>query len=110
ARKQSMLDALQHEITLLREMQHPNIVQYYDSTCEDNHLNIFLEYVPGGSVATMMKQYGPLQEPLIRKFVREILNGLSYLHGKDIIHRDIKGANVLVDNMGGIKISDFGIS
>lgn len=110
ARKQSMVDALQHEISLLKEMQHPNIVQYLGSVSEANKLNIFLEYVPGGSVATMLKTYGPLQEPLIRKFVREILNGLSYLHGKDIIHRDIKGANVLVDNMGNIKISDFGIS
>jgi mitogen-activated protein kinase kinase kinase len=110
SKKKSMIDALKREIGLLREMQHPNIVQYLGSSSDEEHLNIFLEYVPGGSVAQMLNQYGALQEPLVRNFVRQILTGLAYLHGRDIIHRDIKGANVLVDNKGGIKISDFGIS
>lgn len=109
-RKTTMITALKHEIDLLQGLQHPNIVQYLGTSCDDQHLNIFLEYVPGGSIAVMLKQYNTFQEPLIRNFVRQILEGLSYLHGRDIIHRDIKGANVLVDNKGGIKISDFGIS
>lgn len=109
-KKNTMVAVLKHEIDLLRDLQHPNIVQYLGSSSDDEHLNIFLEYVPGGSVAGMLNLYGLLPEPLIRNFVRQILNGLSYLHGRDIIHRDIKGANVLVDNKGGIKISDFGIS
>ncbi|CAI2186005.1 3755_t:CDS:10 [Funneliformis geosporum] len=92
-RKKSMLDALQREITLLKDLHHENIVQYL-----------------GGSVATMLNNYGPLEETLVRSFNRQILQGLNYLHEKDIIHRDIKGANILVDNKGGIKISDFGIS
>ncbi|KAL5342953.1 kinase-like domain-containing protein [Aspergillus crustosus] len=109
-RKTSMVDALKHEIDLLQGLHHPNIVQYLGTTADDQYLNIFLEYVPGGSIATMLKQYNTFQEPLIKNFVRQILAGLSYLHSKDIIHRDIKGANILVDNKGGIKISDFGIS
>lgn len=109
-RKQVMVAALKREIDLLRDLQHPHIVQYLGSNSDDQHFNIFLEYVPGGSVAAMLNTYGHLQEPLIRNFVRQILDGLSYLHGQDIIHRDIKGANVLVDNKGNIKISDFGIS
>lgn len=109
-KKESMVAALKREIDLLRDLQHENIVQYLGSNSDDEHLNIFLEYVPGGSVAAMLNSYGQLQEPLIRTFVRQILAGLSYLHGRDIIHRDIKGANVLVDNRGKIKISDFGIS
>ncbi|KAL8736980.1 MAG: hypothetical protein Q9181_002148 [Wetmoreana brouardii] len=109
-RKENMINALKREIDLLRDLQHQNIVQYLGSNSDDEHFNIFLEYVPGGSVAGMLNSYGQLQEPLIRNFVRQILTGLSYLHGKDIIHRDIKGANVLVDGKGNIKISDFGIS
>lgn len=109
-RKSTMVTALKHEITLLEGLQHPNIVQYLGTSTDDQYLNIFLEYVPGGSIATMLRQYNTFQEPLIRNFVRQILAGLAYLHNSDIIHRDIKGANVLVDNKGGVKISDFGIS
>ncbi|KAJ4336717.1 ATP binding [Ascochyta clinopodiicola] len=109
-KKTNMVEALKHEIGLLRELKHKNIVQYLGSNSDESHLNIFLEYVPGGSVATMLVNYGPLGESLIQNFVRQILTGLSYLHSRDIIHRDIKGANILVDNKGSVKISDFGIS
>lgn len=127
-RKKSMLSALEHEIELLKDFHHENIVQYHcesrvcisvtenpadrfaASSAEDDHLNIFLEYVPGGSVTSLLRNYGAFEEPLVRNWVRQILQGLNYLHERDIIHRDIKGANMLVDNKGGIKISDFGIS
>nr|ODN98849.1 STE/STE11 protein kinase [Cryptococcus depauperatus CBS 7855] len=114
-RKKSMLDALEREIELLKELQHDNIVQYLGkslsySSVDTSHLNIFLEYVPGGSVAALLNNYGAFEEALVRNFVRQIVTGLNYLHERGIIHRDIKGANILVDNKGGIKISDFGIS
>ncbi|OCF37577.1 STE/STE11 protein kinase [Kwoniella heveanensis BCC8398] len=109
-RKQSMVSALEREIELLKELQHDNIVQYLDSSADANFLNIFLEYVPGGSVAALLSNYGAFEEALVKNFVRQILMGLNYLHEREIIHRDIKGANILVDNKGGIKISDFGIS
>lgn len=110
SRKNNMIEALKHEISLLRDLKHTNIVQYLGSNSDEKNLNIFLEYVAGGSVATMLVNYGSLPEGLIANFVRQILQGLNYLHSKDIIHRDIKGANILVDNKGTVKISDFGIS
>lgn len=61
-------------------------------------------------MAALLNNYGAFEEALVRNFVRQILTGLNYLHERGIIHRDIKGANILVDNKGGIKISDFGIS
>ena len=100
----------QREMTLLKELNHENIVRYFGASTDDSHINIFLEYVPGGSVQSMLTSYGPFEEPLIRNFIRQVLIGLSYLHGEDIIHRDIKGANILIDIKGTVKIGDFGIS
>lgn len=105
-----MIDALQHEMNILKELHHDNIVTYYGSSQEGGNLNIFLEYVPGGSVSSMLNNYGPFEEPLIRNFTRQILIGLAYLHKRNIIHRDIKGANILIDIKGCVKITDFGIS
>ncbi|RUS28254.1 hypothetical protein BC938DRAFT_482101 [Jimgerdemannia flammicorona] len=73
-------------------------------------VNIFLEYVPGGSIASCVHKFGPPPEPVIRNFTRQILLGLEYLHEQHILHRDIKGGNVLVDEDGVCKISDFGLS
>lgn len=108
--QKSVLEALEREMTFLKELNHENIVRYLGSSIDENFLNIFLEYVPGGSVQSMLNSYGPFEEPLIRNFVRQVLIGLNYLHGEDIIHRDIKGANILIDIKGTVKISDFGIS
>lgn len=61
-------------------------------------------------MTALLRNYGAFEEPLVRTFIKQCLQGLNYLHERDIIHRDIKGANILVDNKGSIKISDFGIS
>mgnify|MGYP002477128135 FL=1 len=66
--------------------------------------------MPGGSVSSMLNSYGPFEESLIINFTRQILIGVVYLHRKNIIHRDIKGANILIDIKGCVKITDFGIS
>jgi mitogen-activated protein kinase kinase kinase len=94
----------------LYHIQKLTLLSTPDSQYEAEHLNIFLEYVPGGSVAHMLSTYGALDEVLVKQFVKQVLKGLSYLHERDIIHRDIKGGNVLVDNKGGVKITDFGVS
>ncbi|KAG0266968.1 ATP binding [Actinomortierella ambigua] len=109
-KQKQLVEALEREIDLLKELHHERIVQYLGSDREKGHINIFLEYVPGGSIASLLANYGPFSEILVRSFVKQILEGLDYLHECDIIHRDIKGANILVDNKGCIKISDFGIS
>ncbi|EDK43085.1 hypothetical protein LELG_01263 [Lodderomyces elongisporus NRRL YB-4239] len=108
--QKKVMEEQEREMMLLKELNHENIVRYFGSKTDDKYLNIFLEYVPGGSVQTMLNSYGPFEEPLIRNFIRQVLIGLSYLHGEDIIHRDIKGANILIDIKGTVKIGDFGIS
>ena len=89
--------ALEAEVLLLRQLNHCNIVRYLGTERTDDTLNIFLEYVPGGSIASLIEKFGPLQESVIRKYTQQILRGLEYLHQRKIMHRDIKGANILVD-------------
>ncbi|KAJ6246759.1 apoptotic signal-regulating kinase 1 [Anaeramoeba flamelloides] len=99
---------LEKEVKLMDSLKHPNIVRYLGTEWTDEHLNIFLEYAPGGSLASLFKRFGKLEEPVIRIYTKQILTGLKYLHDRNIVHRDIKGANILVDSTGGVKLADFG--
>ncbi|XP_061337299.1 LOW QUALITY PROTEIN: mitogen-activated protein kinase kinase kinase YODA-like [Gastrolobium bilobum] len=101
---------LGQEIALLSRLRHPNIVQYYGSETVDDKLYIYLEYVSGGSIYKLLQQYGQLGEIAIRNYTRQILLGLAYLHAKNTVHRDIKGANILVDPNGRVKLADFGMA
>jgi serine/threonine protein kinase len=98
------------EISLLSRLQHPNIVQYYGSETVDDKLYIYLEYVSGGSIHKLLQEYGQLGEQAIRSYTQQILSGLAYLHAKNTVHRDIKGANILVDPSGRVKLADFGMA
>ncbi|KIJ44050.1 hypothetical protein M422DRAFT_252543 [Sphaerobolus stellatus SS14] len=97
-------------LELLKQLQHQNVVQYIDSYSDEVYLNIFLEYIPGGSVASLLKNYGAFEESLVCSFVRQTLQGLVYLHERDITHGDIKGASILVDNKGTVKLSGFAMN
>ncbi|MGH0156020.1 UNVERIFIED_CONTAM: hypothetical protein FKN15_029830 [Acipenser sinensis] len=106
------VSALECEIQLLKNLRHERIVQYYGCLRDkaDKTLTIFMEYMPGGSVKDQLKAYGALTENVTRKYTRQILEGMSYLHSNMIVHRDIKGANILRDSAGNVKLGDFGAS
>ncbi|CAN6248696.1 unnamed protein product [Urochloa humidicola] len=104
------LKQLNQEIDMLRQLSHPNIVQYHGSDLTDDALSIYLEYVSGGSIHKLLREYGPFKEPVIRNYTGQILAGLAYLHGRNTVHRDIKGANILVGPNGEVKLADFGMA
>ncbi|XP_052188839.1 mitogen-activated protein kinase kinase kinase 3 isoform X2 [Diospyros lotus] len=104
------LKQLNQEIALLSQLSHPNIVQYYGSDLGEETLSVYLEYVSGGSIHKLLQEYGPFKEPVIQNYTRQILSGLAYLHGRNTVHRDVKGANILVDPNGEIKLADFGMA
>ncbi|KAL5727402.1 mitogen-activated protein kinase kinase kinase [Ranunculus cassubicifolius] len=101
---------LGQEIILLSRLRHPNIVQYYGTETVDDKLYIYLEYVSGGSIYKLLQDYGQFGELAIRSYTHQILSGLAYLHAKNTVHRDIKGANILVDPNGRVKLADFGMA
>lgn len=102
--------SLEAEVSLLKDLHHPNIVCYLGTERTHDAFNIFLEYVPGGSIASLVTKFGSFKESVVRVYAKQILMGLDYLHSNGIIHRDIKGANILVDNTGLVKLADFGAS
>ncbi|KAK3031402.1 hypothetical protein RJ639_037400 [Escallonia herrerae] len=104
----NFLKQLNQDITLLSQLSHPNILQYYGSELGEETLSIYSEYVSGGSIQKALREHGPFGEPVIQYYAREILSGLAYLHAKKMMHGNIKGANILVDPDGKIKLADFG--
>ncbi len=101
---------IESEIEILSKLHHKNIVKYYGSSQSKNHLQIYFEYCENGSIEKMLKNYKNFPEKIIQKYTKEMLEGLEYLHAHGIIHRDIKGGNILVDRNGICKLSDFGVS
>ncbi|AJR60747.1 Bck1p [Saccharomyces cerevisiae YJM248] len=106
----STVEALRSEVSTLKDLDHLNIVQYLGFENKNNIYSLFLEYVAGGSVGSLIRMYGRFDEPLIKHLTTQVLKGLAYLHSKGILHRDMKADNLLLDQDGICKISDFGIS
>ncbi|KAJ7536364.1 hypothetical protein O6H91_12G066000 [Diphasiastrum complanatum] len=106
------LASIMQEIDLLKNLNHKNIVKYLGSFKTKTHLYILLEYVENGSLASIIKpnKFGAFPESLVAVYIAQVLEGLAYLHEQGVIHRDIKGANILTTKEGLVKLADFGVA
>ncbi|KAK6316681.1 hypothetical protein J4Q44_G00120810 [Coregonus suidteri] len=104
------ISSIQQEITMIKECTHKNIVAYFGSYLRNNKLWICMEYCGGGSLQDIYHVTGPLNERQIAYVCRETLQGLHHLHETGKMHRDIKGANVLLTERGDVKLADFGVA
>lgn len=106
--KQSVYQ-LEQEIALLSRFEHDNIVQYYGTEMDESKLHIFIELVTKGSLRSLYQRY-TLRDSQVAAYTRQILHGLKYLHDQNVVHRDIKCANILVHASGSVKLADFGLA
>eukprot|EP00457_Paulinella_chromatophora_P003004 gb/GEZN01003009.1/.p1 GENE.gb/GEZN01003009.1/~~gb/GEZN01003009.1/.p1 ORF type:complete len:634 (-),score=57.37 gb/GEZN01003009.1/:232-2133(-) len=102
------LSEIQNEINVMSGLRHKNIVSLLGTDRDGTTLSILMEYVPGKSLDVLLEKYGVLSEGVIRSYTTQILSALSYCHSKKVVHRDIKGKNILVDKSGKLKLADFG--
>lgn len=109
---QKYRERLEAELTICKDLIHDNIVETLGFEYAENHLYIYLEYVPGGSMSKVLHEFGALNNNLLTNSTAGVLQGLNYLHTRDppVVHRDIKGANILVSLDFTVKLSDFGCS
>lgn len=106
------IEEIRKNLLLLNLLDHPNILSYKVAFISSQELWLVFEYMEGGSIANLIRNYFPKgikDQALIATIIKEALNGIKYLHENHQIHRDIKGGNILLGSDGGVKISDFGV-
>ncbi|KAI0708843.1 Pkinase-domain-containing protein [Cerioporus squamosus] len=108
--KEEEIAQLMREVDLVKSLSHPSIVKYEGMARDDDSLSIVLEYAENGSLGQTLKAFGKLNERLVANYVVKILEGLHYLHQNDVVHCDLKAANILTTKNGNVKLSDFGVS
>ncbi|KAJ6238182.1 mtk1/mekk4 [Anaeramoeba flamelloides] len=104
------LEDVMLEIKLLKKLKNRYIVKYMGSEKTNTHLYIFLEFIESGSLQQNLKKFGKFPEKLVAIYIEQTLKGLVYLHDQGVVHRDIKGANILTTKGSNIKLTDFGVS
>ncbi|RDB20820.1 hypothetical protein Hypma_012023 [Hypsizygus marmoreus] len=108
--KEEEVTTLMREVDLVKSLSHPGIVKYEGMARDADTLSIVLEYAENGSLGQTLKAFGKLNERLVASYVVKILEGLHYLHQSDVVHCDLKAANILTTKNGNVKLSDFGVS
>eukprot|EP01012_Entosiphon_sulcatum_P038013 TRINITY_DN4904_c0_g2_i1.p1 TRINITY_DN4904_c0_g2~~TRINITY_DN4904_c0_g2_i1.p1 ORF type:complete len:1227 (+),score=159.88 TRINITY_DN4904_c0_g2_i1:225-3905(+) len=106
----TLREEMLNEIRLLSTFRHDNIVAYLGSAVLGRNLMIVMEYVPCGSLCFILRHFGKLAPRSVAHYTRHIVRGLAYLHSRNIVHRDIKPGNLLLDASGRCKLTDFGTS
>ncbi|MBC8170076.1 MAG: serine/threonine protein kinase, partial [Anaerolineae bacterium] len=103
------VERFQLEARTVARLQHPHILPLYDYGNVDDTLYFIAPYISGGSLERLMSD-GPMDPLIVERLLREIASALDYAHRQDVIHRDIKPGNILIDNEGHALLADFGIA
>lgn len=110
AHDEQFVERFRREASSAAGLNHPNIVQIYDRGEAEGTYYIAMEYLEGRSLKEIILKYAPLSPDLVVSVSFQILEALRFAHRRDVIHRDIKPQNIIVDNDGRVKVTDFGIA
>ncbi|KAF5810860.1 putative protein kinase CAMK-CAMKL-CHK1 family [Helianthus annuus] len=107
--KGGLISHIKREISILRRVRHPNIVQLYEVMATKTKIFFVMEYVKGGELFTKVAK-GRLKEEVARKYFQQLISAVGFCHARGVFHRDLKPENILLDEDGDLKVSDFGLS
>jgi len=104
-----MIDQIKREISVMRLVRHPNVVQLHEVMASKSKIYFAMEYVRGGELFTRVAR-GRLKEDNARRYFNQLIGAVDFCHSRGVYHRDLKPENLLVDEHGNLKVSDFGLS
>ncbi|XP_043707461.1 CBL-interacting protein kinase 18-like [Telopea speciosissima] len=102
-------EQIKREISVMRLVKHPNIVQLYEVMASKSKIYFVVEYVKGGELFNKVAK-GKLKEDVARKYFQQLISAVDFCHSRGVYHRDLKPENLLLDENENLKVSDFGLS
>ncbi|KAG1354654.1 CBL-interacting protein kinase 9 [Cocos nucifera] len=108
--RHKMVELIKREISTMKLIKHPNVVQLYEVMASKTKIYIVLEFVDGGELFDKIVKHGRLKEDEARRYFQQLINAVDYCHSRGVYHRDLKPENLLLDSYGNLKVSDFGLS
>ncbi|KAI8461431.1 STE protein kinase [Phakopsora pachyrhizi] len=103
-----LVDQIRDEMNIMSRLRHPNIVEYFGIEVHRDKVYIFQEFCEGGTLAALLENGKVEEEVICQMYAHQLLEGLHYLHSNNVVHRDIKPDNILLDREGRLKYVDFG--
>nr|XP_043609142.1 CBL-interacting protein kinase 18-like [Erigeron canadensis]XP_043609143.1 CBL-interacting protein kinase 18-like [Erigeron canadensis] len=107
--KVGMMDQIKREISVMKLVKHPNVVELYEVMASKTKIYFILEYIKGGELFDKVAK-GKLKEDVARSYFQQLILAVNFCHSRGVYHRDLKPENLLLDEEGNLKVSDFGLS